>query len=362
MMEKATPLLENCGTRTATWEAFVGELKEVGAIATPMVAVTLSQYFLQVVSMSMAGFLGENSFSSAAIATSFTEVTGFSLEFRMVGALETLYGQAYGAKQYRKLGIYTCTAILSLTVVCRPLSLLWIFLEKLLVSIGQDPLTSQQAGKYAVWLIPSLFPYAILQSLARYLQTQSLILPMLLCPVAALCFHIPVCWVLVFKLEVGNNGAALAIGLSYWVNVILLGIDLKLTSATANTYLTISWEVFLSIGEFFRLAVPSAVMVCLEWWSYELLILLSGLLPSAELETSVLSICFHMQPHNFYVPYSFGAAASTRVSNELGAGNPEAARTAVRAVMVLEAAEVAIASIALFRGRHVLGLAFSREK
>jgi MATE family multidrug resistance protein len=37
--------------------------------------------------------------------------------------------------------------------------------------------------------------------------------------------------------------------------------------------------------------VPIHFDICsLEWWSFELLILLSGLLPNPELETSVLSV------------------------------------------------------------------------
>ncbi|KAI8534483.1 hypothetical protein RHMOL_Rhmol10G0093400 [Rhododendron molle] len=324
------------------WKEFVGEMKKVGSIATPMVVVTVSQYLLLVVSMSMAGHLGEISLSSAAIATSFTNVTGFSLLFGMAGALETLCGQAYGAEQYKKLGIYTYAAIVSLFLVCLPVSVLWIFLDKLLLLLGQDPLISQRAGKYAIWLIPALFPYAILQSLVRYLQTQSLILPMLLCSVATLFFHIPLCWVLVFKLRMGNSGAALAIGLSYWLNVILLGFYLKYSSSVERTRTSFSRDVFLIIGEFIRFAVPSAIMVCLEWWSFELFILLSGLSPNPELETSVLSIC-------------------TRVSNELGAGNPDAARLAVWAVIALDVVQVTIASATLFCCRHILGHAFSSD-
>ncbi|KAE9449474.1 hypothetical protein C3L33_18621, partial [Rhododendron williamsianum] len=235
------------------WKEFVGEMKKVGSIATPMVVVTVSQYLLQVVSMSMAGHLGEISLSSAAIATSFTN-------FGMAGALETLCGQAYGAEQYKKLGIYTYAAIVSLLLVCLPVSVLWIFLDKLLLLLGQDPLISQRAGKYVIWLIPALFPYAILQSLVRYLQTQSLILAMLLCSVATLFFHIPLCWVLVFKLKMGNSGAALAIGLSYWLNAILLGFYLKYSSSVERTRTSFSRDVFLSIGEFIRFAVPSAIM------------------------------------------------------------------------------------------------------
>lgn len=32
----------------------------------------------------------------------------------------------------------------------------------------------------------------------------------------------------------------------------------------------------------------------LEWWSFELLILMSGLLPNPELQTSVLSVWYEM--------------------------------------------------------------------
>ena len=54
-------------------------MKKLGILAGPMVAVTVSQYLLQVISLMMVGHLGEISLSSAALATSLTAVTGFSL-------------------------------------------------------------------------------------------------------------------------------------------------------------------------------------------------------------------------------------------------------------------------------------------
>lgn len=53
---------------------------------------------------------------------------------------------------------------------------------------------------------------------------------------------------------------------------------------------------------------------------------------------------------------------STRVSNELGAGNPEAAKTAILAASALGAVEVIIAITTLFCSRAVLGYAFGNEK
>lgn len=184
----------------------------------------------------------------------------FKIQVGMSGALETLCGQAYGAEQYRKLGFHTYTAIFSLFLVCFPVSLIWICMGKLLTFFGQDPLISQEAGKFIVWLIPALFACAALQPLIRYFQAQSLIIPMLLSSIATLCFHIPLCWVLVFKSGLGSRGGALAIGISDWLNVVMLVLYMKFSSSCAKTRTPISTELFHGVREFLRLAVPSSLM------------------------------------------------------------------------------------------------------
>ncbi|KAI3726440.1 hypothetical protein L1987_66237 [Smallanthus sonchifolius] len=362
MMEEGLLLLSTVEQPRRWGVVLAEEVKRSCYIALPMVVVTVSQNLLRVASMSMVGHLGELELAGTAVATSLTNVTGFSLLFGMASALETLCGQAYGARQYHRLGTYTSGAMISLILVCFPISILWLHIDKLLILLGQDSLISEQARKFSVWLIPTLFPYSILQLFIRYLLSQSLIFPMLWTSVAVLVLHVPVCWALVFKLGFGTAGAALAIGISYTLNVIFLGFYLYCSEACEKTRVTFSMDGFKSIREFFRFAIPSAVMICLEWWSYELVVLLAGLLPSPQLETSVLSICLTVGALHYYVPYSFGAAASTRVSNELGAGNPQAAKTALLAVTGLGAVEVVIAITTLFCSRSVLGYAFGNEQ
>ncbi|KAG8639176.1 protein DETOXIFICATION 12 isoform X2 [Manihot esculenta] len=293
-----------------TWQVFFQEVKKLGFIAGPMVAVILSQFLVHFISMTMVGHLDELALSSTAMAISLSSVTGLSPLMGMASALETLSGQAYGAKQYKKLGIQTQTAIFCLILVCIPLSVIWINMGKILIFIGQDPRISHEAGKFTMWLVPQLFAFATLQPLIRYFQTQSLIFPMVLSSCGALCFHIPLCWVLVFKSGLDNLGAAVAMCISNWLNVIILALYMKFASACAKTRAPISMELFHGIGEFFRFAIPSAVMICLEWWSFELLVLLSGLLPNPELETSILSVCLTTISTLYAIPYGFGAAAS----------------------------------------------------
>lgn len=179
----------------------------------------------------------------------------------MASALETLCGQAYGAKQYHTLGVHTYRAIVTLLIVCVPLSLLWVFMGKILVLIGQDPPISWGAGRYIVWLIPGLFANAVIQPITKFLQSQSLIIPLLLSSVATLAFHIPLCWVMVFKTGLGFTGAALSISISYWLNVAMLVAYIMLSSSCKETRTPPTIEAFKGVDVFLRLALPSALMI-----------------------------------------------------------------------------------------------------
>ncbi|XP_010524348.1 PREDICTED: protein DETOXIFICATION 8-like [Tarenaya hassleriana] len=341
---------------------FTAEMKKMMEIAAPMVAVTVSQYLMQVVSMSMVGHLGELALSGVSVATSLASVTGFSVLFGMAGALETLCGQAFGAEQYQKLGTYTYSSVITLLLLCIPISILWLFMDKLLILFGQDPGISAVAYQYIIYLIPALFGFGILESLIRYFQSQSLISPMLWATLSALFLHVCLCWVLVHKLGAGVVGAAVSLGVAYWVNAILLWIYKDWSSTCEKSRAFDLSDVLSKIKEFFCFALPSAMMMCLELWSFEFMILLSGLLPNSQLETSVLSICLTTTTLHYYFIYGVGAAASVRVSNELGAGNPRDARVAVTAAVAVAGAEAILIGITLICFRRIWGYVYSNEK
>ena len=64
---------------TNRWRKLGGDVNRVNLIALPMIVVTLSQYLQRTSPIFMLGHLGELSLSSASIATSLSNVTGFSL-------------------------------------------------------------------------------------------------------------------------------------------------------------------------------------------------------------------------------------------------------------------------------------------
>ncbi|WOK99921.1 protein DETOXIFICATION 12-like [Canna indica] len=338
------------------------EAWRLGYVAAPMVAVTMSQFLVQVFSTMIVGHLGQLDLAAASVAFSLANVTGFSLLSGMANGLETLCGQAYGAKQYSTLGTYTYRAIFTLLVVCLPITVVWVSMGKLLPLVGQDPLISQEVARYAAWMIPGLFAYAITQCLTKFLQTQSMTLPLLLSSVSTLCLHIILCYVLVYKSSLGNVGVALSLSISYWFNAFILMLYIRYSSSCKVTRPKLSREAFKDIAIFLRLALPSALMLCLEWWCYEIIILLSRLLPNPTLETSVLSIFLNTVLLLYCIPFGVSCAASTRVSNELGAGNPRGAQLVVRVSMFIAISEAALVSGALLAMRRILGYAYSNEE
>jgi MATE family multidrug resistance protein len=74
-----------------TWGVFTVELKRLSVLAGPMVAVILSQYMLQVISIMMVGHLGELALSSTAIAISLSGVTGFSFLVSLLQLYDPLF-------------------------------------------------------------------------------------------------------------------------------------------------------------------------------------------------------------------------------------------------------------------------------
>ena len=183
----------------------------------------------------------------------------------MGSALETLCGQAYGAKQYHMLGIHTQRAMLTLTLVSIPLAFIWFYTPTIFIALGQDQEISNGAGTFIRWMIPSLFAYALLQCLTKFLQTQNIVVPMMISSGITTLFHIILCWVLVFKLGYGIKGAAFANTISNWMNVVLLGFYVKFSNACVHTWTGFEKEALHDVLSFIKLAIPSAIMI---WYVY----------------------------------------------------------------------------------------------
>jgi MATE family multidrug resistance protein len=183
------------------------------------------------------------------------------LQVGMASALDTLCGQAFGARQYHLLGIYKQRAMLVFTLACVPVVAVWANTTRILVFLGQDQSIAAEAGTYAWWLIPSLVPYVPLVCHIRFLQTQSIVVPVMVSSAVTALIHVLVCWALVHKAGVGSKGAALSGAVSYSANLAMLTLYTRLSGACKRTWTGFSMEAFKELRQFAALAIPSATMI-----------------------------------------------------------------------------------------------------
>lgn len=348
--------------KSLTRTSILAEVKKQLWLAGPLTSVNVLLYLLQVISVMFVGHLGELPLSGASMATSFASVTGFSLLNGMGSALDTLCGQSYGAQQYHMLGVHMQRAMIVLLLSSVPIAFVWANTGYILTALGQDPEIAAEAGLYARFMIPSIFAYALLQCHMRFLQAQNIVFPMMISTGITTLLHVLNCWILVFKSGLGNKGAALANATSYWINLLMLALYVNFSPACKKTWTGFSKDAFNNVLHFLRVGIPSALMVCLEIWSFEMVVLLSGRLPNPKLETSVLSISLNTCALVYMMAFGLGGAVSTRVSNELGAGRPHAARLAVCVAVSMFMVNGIVVSSIMILVRRQWGKCYSNEE
>nr|KJB61864.1 hypothetical protein B456_009G387100 [Gossypium raimondii] len=231
---------------------------------------------------------------------------------------------------YRILGIYlqsSCIISCSFAIL---ISILWFFTEPILIFLQQDAEISKMAAFYIKYLIPGLFAYGLVQNILRFLQSQSILMPLVWFSVLLLALHLGIVYTLVNWTDLGFKGAPLAASISLWISLVLLSSYVVLAQRFEETWPGLSSETFRLVFANLKFGIPSAAMVCnLEYWAFELLVLLAGLMPNSKVTTSLIAMCVNTKSIAYMITHGLSAAASTRVSNELGAENPRKAKTAM---------------------------------
>ncbi|KAA0064319.1 protein DETOXIFICATION 19-like [Cucumis melo var. makuwa] len=325
------------------------EVKKQLAISFPMILTNVFYYLIPLISVMFAGHLGELELAGATLANSWATVTGFAFMTGLSGALETLCGQGFGAKLYRFLGIHlqtSCIISFSFSIV---ISILWFYTEPVLKLLQQDPDVSKTAARYVKFLVPGLFAYGFLQNSVRFIQAQSDVMFLAVFSGIPLILHLGVAYAFMNWTSLGLEGAALAASISLWVAFLIVAIHVFKSQKYELTWGGFSVEAFDYIFVNLKLALPSAAMVCLEYWAFEILVFLAGLAPNSETNTSLIAICCKVYKifillfyflllhglHKFHNKQETTLLGSTRVSNELGAGNPEKGRQAMFVTLLL---------------------------
>ncbi|XP_078446294.1 LOW QUALITY PROTEIN: protein DETOXIFICATION 33-like [Wolffia australiana] len=339
------------------FEEAASESERLWYLAGPATLNSVCKYSLGAVTQVFAGHL--TTLELDAVSTENMVIAGlaFGIMYGMGSALETLCGQAYGAKQYHMMGIYLQRSWVILTAMCICLTPVYLFATPILRVFGQQEEIAVMAGRFSIYMIPQLFAYGFNFPIEKFLQAQSKVMISAWVSVWGLLLHLLLSWVLIVQFGLGLAGAAASLNISWWF-VIFGQIFYVLQGQCPGVWTGFSWAAFYDLSAFARLSIASAVMLCLDFWYYTFLIVLAGCLRNPEVSVAAISICINLSGWELMVFIGLNAAISVRVSNELGARRPKAARFSI-IVVVLFAAFIGVFSMILVLSlRDVYGIPF----
>ncbi|KAG8383582.1 hypothetical protein BUALT_Bualt04G0028600 [Buddleja alternifolia] len=347
------------------------ESKMLWRIIGPAILSRLATYSYNIITQAFAGHIGDTEL--AAISILISVITGFDFgllgltlvygfhKLGMASALETLCGQAYGAKQYHMLGVYMQRSWIVLLGICVLLLPLYVFAGPLLIFLGQPKDVADLAGYLALWIIPLHFSFAFIFPLQRFLQCQLKNAIYAWSALAGLVVHLVVTWLFVRVLNFGAVGAAATLNISWWVFILGMLIY-TVGGGCPETWTGFSMEAFSGLWDFLKLSASSGVMILLENWYYRILVLMTGNMKDAAIAVDALSVCMAINGWEMSIPLSFFAGTGVRVANELGAGNGKGAKFATIVSVVTSAIIGVIIMIIVLIFHEQIALLFSSSK
>uniref|UniRef100_A0A0A0KK01 Protein DETOXIFICATION n=1 Tax=Cucumis sativus TaxID=3659 RepID=A0A0A0KK01_CUCSA len=303
------------------------ESKKLWYIVGPSIFSRIISYSILVLAQAFAGHL--NDLDLAALSIAVNVIIGFDigLLLGMASALETLCGQAYGAKKYYMLGVYMQRSWIVLFLCCVLLLPIFFFATPVLKLIGEPDELAEKAGVLSIWFLPLHFSFAFYFPLQRFMQSQVKVWPIVWSAVAALLMYLLASWVLVIEWKMGVEGIVLACNIGWLVMPIIL-MGYTVWGDCRLTWTGFSVDAFSGLWEFVKLSAASGVMLCLENWYYRILIVVSGNMKNPEIIVDALSICMSINGLEIMIPMGFFVGVGVRVANELGAGNGKGAKFA----------------------------------
>ncbi|NXB72667.1 S47A1 protein, partial [Donacobius atricapilla] len=341
-------------------ENFWEDVRQLLVLAAPLILIQLLIFLIHLVSSIFCGHLGKVELASVTLAIAVINVTAISVGYGLTSACDTLISQTYGSKNLLRVGVILQRATIIILLCCFPCCAILINVEELMLVMRQDPEVSRMTQNYVNAFLPAL-PAVFLYNLeTRYLQNQMIMWPLVLSGVIGNIVNVAANYVLLYVFHLGVTGSAWANTTAQYSQTIFLFLYIIGRKLHVNTWGGWSSECLLEWDSFTSLAIPSMLMMCIEWWTYEIGSFLIGLLSVVEL--SVQSIIYEVSVVAFMIPLGLGTAASVQVGNALGAGNIEAAKRSSSTSLICTGVFSVIVGSILAATRNVLGYVFTKDK
>lgn len=347
-------------TRCLIPPVYWNELLQLVKLAGPVLISQLMVYMISTVSMVFCGHMGRTELAGVSLAAAVVNVSGISVGTGLSATCDTLISQTYGSGNLKRVGVILQRGVLILLLACFPCWAVLINTEPLLLAVEQSPEVASLAQMYVKIFMPALPAAFMYQLLGKYLQNQGIMWPQVITGAIGNVFNVVINYVFLYPLELGVAGSAAANAMSQYLLALFLYAYICWKGLHKATWGGWTLDCLQEWGLFIKLAIPSMLMICLSWWIFEIGGFLAGVI--SEVELGAQSIAYQLCIVAYMSPLGFSVAASVRVGNALGAGNPKQAVLSCKVSIICALAVACLVGAFIISTRNVIGYIFTSEQ
>uniref|UniRef100_A0A3P9M254 Multidrug and toxin extrusion protein n=1 Tax=Oryzias latipes TaxID=8090 RepID=A0A3P9M254_ORYLA len=315
--------------------AYREELYHILRLAGPLLLSRILNFFIPFVVTIYCGHMGN------------VELAGYALR---------LYEITYmcDGSTFLIVGVILQRSSLILLFFCLPCWALLINAENLLLLMKQNADVARIAQLYVMMFLP-----AVPVSATELNLFFGIILPQMYTAGVANVFNLGANYLLISVLKLGVVGSAIANSLSQIVICLLLFGYIRWRKLHEKTWGGWTTNCLQDWGSYMKLATPSALMICLEWWVWEIGGFLAGAL--GEKDLAAQHVLVEIGSLSYMFPLGISAAVCVRVGNALGAGNTTRAFVACKLALVLAGVLSVVQGVVIACCKPVAGSIFTSD-
>lgn len=301
------------------------ESQVIGINAMPLVVTFLLQNSLTLASIFSVSRLGTKELGGVTLGSMTANITGLAAIQGLCTCLDTLCAQAYGAKNYRLVGVLVQRCAVITLLAFLPMITIWcLWSESILAWMIPQRELCHLASQYLAVLSIGVPGFVLFECGKRFLQCQgifhaSTVVLFVCAPLNALMNYLLV-WN--EKVGIGYLGAPLSVSINCWL--MTLGLLFYTVFTKQDVKPLKCWngiirpnQVFKNWKKMLSLALPGILMVETEFLGFEILTVFSSYLGPAALGAQ--SIVSTIASVAYQIPFAISVTTSTRVANFIGA-------------------------------------------
>lgn len=261
--------------------------------------------------------------TAIGLGTFFSNFVGINAIIGWPGGIDTLSSNAYGAKRYKLVGIYTC--------ICRSILYLYFFIitcpmifisERFYLFMGQSERIAKLAHSFNKHFLLGIFFFSNYQILLRYLQSMKIFNLGSMTTIISFIFHPFIAYIFIIKLDYQIEGAAISLCITQFINwMILLFLIKRSHSIKKETYFYFINEM-LDIKywkKYFTFGFSSFCLYQTESFASEILIIIASFLSPLLMSANVC--IYNFSVILYAVSNSINLAACNLIANGVGKTN-----------------------------------------